>query len=71
MGACDRVGYLNRIKGCQSNSNCKTCNCCVWNAWRACQGNSACSQDTKNDCTTTLNTAVANPRCKNSCGSSC
>ncbi|CAF3562634.1 unnamed protein product [Rotaria sp. Silwood1] len=70
MADCNRLGYLNRINGCQSNSNCRQCNCCVWDAWRACQRNGACTQNTKNDCTTSLNAVVKNPRCQNSCAPS-
>lgn len=29
--------------------------------------NKDCSQSVKNECTTTINTVVKNPRCKNSC----
>ncbi|CAF0836701.1 unnamed protein product [Adineta ricciae] len=70
LADCNRLGYINRIKGCQNNSNCRACNCCVWTAWRACQGDRACTQGTKNDCTTTLNAVVSNPHCKNSCAPS-
>lgn len=64
---CNRLSYINRIQNCQNISNCKKCNDCAWSAWSSCQKNKDCSQSVKNECTTTINTVVKNPRCKNSC----
>ncbi|RGB26500.1 hypothetical protein C1646_720989 [Rhizophagus diaphanus] len=68
---CNRLSLIKRIQNCQNLSSCSRCNCCTWSAWRACVRNNDCSQSIKNECTTVLNTVVANPRCKNSCSSNC